>query len=118
MNSPSPSNEPERLEVLRQYKILDTVPEQPFDDLTTLAALLCATPIALISLLDGERQWLKSKLGLEIDQIPREVSLCAYALKQSDLFIVRDTQRDDRFRTNPLVTGNPGLRFYAAAPLV
>jgi two-component system cell cycle sensor histidine kinase/response regulator CckA len=118
MNSPSPGSEPERLEVLRQYKILDTVPEQPFDDLTTLAALLCATPIALISLLDGERQWLKSKLGLEVDQIPREVSLCAHALKQPDLFIVRDTQRDDRFRTNPLVTGNPGLRFYAAAPLV
>ena len=118
MSSPSSSNEPARLEVLRQYKILDTVPEQPFDNLTTLAALLCATPIALISLLDGERQWLKSKLGLEIDQIPREVSLCAHALKQPGLFIVRDARQDERFRTNPLVTGSPGLRFYAAAPLV
>jgi PAS domain S-box-containing protein len=118
MNSPSPSNEPERLTVLRQYKILDTAPERSFDDLTTLAALLCRTPIALISFLDGQRQWFKSKLGLELDQIPRDSSLCAHAFKEPEVLIVRDTQADERFRTNPVTAGSQELRFYAAAPLV
>src|SRR5262245_50758295 len=118
MNSVSPSNEPERLAVLRQYKILDTVPERPFDDLTSLAALLCRTPIALISFLDSKRQWFKSKLGFELDQIPRESSLCAHALKEPEILVVRDTRSDERFRTNPVIAGNQEFRFYAAAPLV
>src|SRR5262245_24858809 len=118
MTSPSPSNEPERLAVLRQYKILDTVPERSFDDLTALAALLCRTPIALISFLDSKRQWFKSRLGLELDQIPRDSSLCVHALKEPEILIVKDTRADERFRTNPVLAGNPELRFYAAAPLV
>jgi PAS domain S-box-containing protein len=118
MNSPFPSDEPARLEMLGQYKVLDTAPEPVFDDLTALAALVCETPFALTSLLDDKRQWLKSRFGLQLDEIPRKLSLCAPALKHPDLFIVNDTRRDERFRTHPLVISDPGLCFYAAAPLV
>jgi len=118
MNSPFRSNEPERLSLLDQYRILHTPPEKEFDDLASLAALICGTPLASISFLDSQRQWFKSKIGLEMDQIPREVSLCAPALKQLGLFLIKDTQQDERFRTNPLVTHDPCVRFYAAAPLV
>jgi PAS domain S-box-containing protein len=113
-----PENETARLDVLHRYAILDTAPEQPFDDLTRLAAHVCGTPIALISLVDADRQWFKSKVGLTVTETSRDIAFCAHALMQTDLFVVLDALADDRFATNPLVTSDPKVRFYAAAPLV
>lgn len=107
-----------RLEFLRQYQILDTEPEKAFDDLTYLAAHICGTPIALVSLSDASRQWFKSKVGLDATEAPRQVAFCDHAIKQSDVFIVPDTLSDPRFATNPLVISDPRLRFYAGAPLI
>ena len=98
--------------------MLDTVPEEVFDDLTELAARICEAPIALISLVDEKRQWFKSRLGTTVTETSRDVSFCAYAITQSDLFIVPDATRDERFANNPLVTSDPKIRFYAGAPLI
>ena len=108
----------QRSEALREYAILDTPPDQPLDDLTALAAHICGTPIAAISLIDGRRQWFKAKFGLDLTETPLEVSFCAHAVDQPGLFIVPDASQDQRFADNPLVTGEPGIRFYAGAPLV
>ncbi|NNK81167.1 MAG: response regulator, partial [Flavobacteriales bacterium] len=116
--SPIPSNENERLERLEYYNILDTDPEEAFDDLTSLAAKLLNVPVVLVSLLDNDRQWFKSKFGLDVDQTPREVSFCQYAIMQDDVYEVYNALQNDLFRDNPLVTGNPKIRFYAGAPLV
>lgn len=118
MTAPIPQNEKKRLKVLWQYEVLDTVPEEVFDDLTELAARICEAPIALISLVDEKRQWFKSKVGVSVSETSRDVSFCAYAINQGDLFIVPDATRDERFARNPLVTSDPKIRFYAGAPLI
>src|SRR6516165_11680361 len=110
MSSPTLHNERKRLNVLWQYEVLDTVPEELFDDLTELAARICEAPIALISLVDEKRQWFKSKVGTDVKETSRDVSFCAHAIRQSDLFVVPDAAKDARFASNPLVTSDPRIR--------
>ncbi len=119
MKAALPHQEMARLQTLRRYRILDTINEAAFDDLTRLAAQICDTPIALISLTDQSRQWFKSKFGLDVDEISRDVAFCAHAILQpNSIFIVSDTLLDHRFATSPLVTFDPNVRFYAGVPLV
>jgi PAS domain S-box-containing protein len=110
--------EPARLEELRGYGVLDTMPEEALDELTALAAKTCGTPISLVSLVDENRQWFKSRHGMEPQETPRNLSFCSYALGQSDILVVPDATKDPRFADNDLVTGDPGIRFYAGAPLI
>ena len=118
MISPKPANEKHRLATLRGYEILDTEPEAAFDDLTSLASYICQTPIALISLVDAERQWFKSKVGISVTETSRDVAFCALAIFQPDVFIVPDASQDERFSENPLVVSEPKIRFYAGATLM
>lgn len=113
-----PKNEAERLDKLRSLDILDTLEEEAYDDLTFLAAKICQTPISLVSLIDDSRQWFKSHYGLDARQTPREQAFCAHTINQNDVLIVENTELDDRFRDNPLVTGPPYIKFYAGAPLM
>lgn len=118
MKAVLPSNEIQRLESLREYEMLDTPAEACFDDLTELAARICEAPIALITLIDEKRQWFKSRLGFNIQESARDIAFCAHAIHQKELFIVPDATRDERFSDNPWVMGEPGIRFYAGAPLL
>src|SRR5688572_26354981 len=103
---------------LEQYFILDTPGEQGFDDLTTLAASICEAPKSVISLLDNDRLWFKSKVGIDAIGLPSEGTFCRYAVQQSEVFIVPDARLDARFREHPTVASEGGVRFYAAAPLI
>ena len=107
-----------RLAALESYEVLDTKSERAFDDLTALIASVCQTPIALVSLLDTERQWFKSRHGLDALETPREYAFCDHAIRAPGIMVVHDAQADERFRENPLVTGAPNIRFYAGSPLV
>lgn len=112
------NKEAKRLHVLWQYEVLDTIPEEVFDDLTELAASICEAPIALITLVDEDRQWFKSKVGISVSETSRDISFCGHAIKQNDLFIISDATKDKRFAKSPLVTSDPKIRFYAGAPLI
>jgi len=115
----SSRSESARLAELKRLAILDSPEEQAYDDITRMAADLCGTPIALISLIDGKRQWFKSRIGLQVRETPREMAFCAHAIEAPDQpLVVNDATQDPRFQANPLVTGDPGIRFYAGAPLV
>ncbi len=107
-----------RVAAVEKYAILDTDPEQTFDDLTHLASFICKTPIAYVSIVDEKRQWFKSRIGITDSETPRDIAFCSRAIQQCDLFIVPDALEDDRFRNNPLVISEPHIRFYAGAPLI
>lgn len=117
MQAARPADERERLRALRHYQILDTLPERAFDDLVRLAAFVCGKPISLVTLVDDERQWFKARLGLELTETPRSAAFCAHAILQDEVFTVEDAHNDPRFADNPLVVDDPGIRFYAGAPL-
>ncbi|MBD2516956.1 PAS domain S-box protein [Nostoc sp. FACHB-973] len=113
-----PDNENQRLEVLNQYQILDTPPEKVFDGLAQLAANFCETPIALITLVDAEREWFKSKIGVTTSEVPRNISFGGYTILQNQILIIPDILQDERFATNTFVTSNNCFRFYAGVPLI
>jgi diguanylate cyclase (GGDEF)-like protein/PAS domain S-box-containing protein len=113
-----PDNEHDRLEALSQYNILDTPPEAEFDDIVELASRICDVPMATITLVDDKRQWFKSRIGLPVSETPRNIAFCAHAILQSEPFVVPNALDDVRFATNPLVLGNPKLRFYTGIPLI
>lgn len=112
-----PKNEQERLSILSELEILDTFEEQAYDDLTLIASYICGCHISLVSLIDQDRQWFKSRQGLEAKETPRGIAFCAHAIMNDDLFYVPDSANDERFADNPLVTGAPHVRFYAGIPL-
>ncbi len=115
---PMPANESQRLEALRAYQILDTLPENELDDIARMASEICGTPISLVTLIDKDRQWFKAKIGLDSEETTRDVSFCQYTIMGREVFEVTDALRNERFAQNPLVLGDPHIRFYAGAPLI
>ena len=114
-----PNNEAARLQALREYSLLDTLPEQDFEDITKIASEICQTPIALITLIDSDRQWFKSNHGLTVTETPRDYAFCAHAINTpNEILTVEDSRKDKRFADNPLVTGYPNVIFYAGIPLI
>jgi len=118
MTAPIPADEVARLGALRRYQILDSGTEEGFDRLTRLACALFEVPVALINLVDGARQWVKSRQGLDIEECSRDLAFCAHAILDEKVMEVHDATRDSRFRDNPFVVGEPGIRYYAGAPLI
>lgn len=118
MKAALPPDEEARLQALRRYEILDTAAQPEFDDIILLAAHICGTPTALITFLDERRQWFKAKIGLSESETPRDIAFCAHGILQTEIFIVADAQLDPRFANNPLVIGEPKIRFYAGVPLI
>ena len=119
MNTPEQQkSEQERLSALRSYNIMDTIEEDDYDRFTEMAALICDTPVSLITLLDENRQWFKSKKGIGVRETPRDIAFCHHAIQQDNLFEIPDATADSRFKENPLVTGDPNIRFYAGQPLI
>lgn len=112
-----PDDEERRLEVLASYDVLDTTAEASFDELARLAATMCATPMAVITFVDGSRQWFKARVGIDVDSSPRETSFCGHAILEPETLLVPDATKDPRFADNPFVAGEPHVRFYAGAPL-
>ncbi len=118
MRAELPADESQRLATLTEYNILDTMPEAAYDDITALVSDICDVPIAAVSLIDDDRQWFKSKVGLNVSETPRDIAFCAHAILGPDVMIVPNASEDLRFAENPLVKNNPKIRFYAGAPLV
>ncbi|MEV7621726.1 ATP-binding protein [Actinoplanes sp. NPDC089786] len=118
MRAPLPEDEPARLAALHDAQVLDTAPEEDFDDIALLASEICGTPAGLVSLVDTDRQWFKAKIGLTIEQTHRDLSFCAHAIHGHELFEIPDATHDQRFSDNPMVLGDGGIRFYAGAPVV
>jgi two-component system NtrC family sensor kinase len=116
--APIPRNEAERLIDLLSYELLDTECEAAYDDLVRIASAVCDTPIALVSLVDADRQWFKAQVGLDAKQTSRDISFCGHAIEGKDIFEIPDSQLDERFADNPLVTGEPKIKFYAGVPLI
>jgi GAF domain-containing protein len=113
-----PANDAERVRALRQYQILDTAPEAAYDELATLAAGVCHTPIATITLVDEKRQWFKAQVGLNAGETSRAAGFCASAVMSEEVLVIPDARKDERFVNNPFVTAQPYVRFYAGAPLI
>jgi GAF domain-containing protein len=117
-SAPLPQNESERLKSLQEHQLLDSLPEEVYDDVTKIASEICGTPIALLTLVDENRQWFKSKQGMEASETPREYSFCAHAILNPDeIMVVEDARYDERFHDNPLTTGEPHVVFYAGVPV-
>lgn len=116
--APFPPDEPARLDALARYRVMDTGAEQSFDDIAKLAGFICKTPIAVLTLIDSDRQWFKARLGIDVSETPRDQAFCAHTILSNDVMVVEDATKDVRFLDNPFVTGEAHVRFYAGAPLI